>query len=83
MTGGENRGGALSDADGRFRLQAPPGDYLLRIVRIGFAPFETPLRLDPGDRLTRDFRIVSAALVLGGVEVEAERRTQCAGARCR
>ena len=74
MDGEEPRATALSDEDGRFTLGAlDPGRYAVRIARIGYGPYEDSVTLVAGETLRRDFALTPAAIVLGGVDVEAGR----------
>ena len=64
-----------TDADGRFHLVAPaPGTYTLRVLRIGYTPYDTPPRaVGPrGDSLT--IRIPAAPMLLAALTVTATDR---------
>ncbi len=53
----------VSSAEGRYSLRAAVGgDYTLRVLRIGYFPFETPVFLESGEYLNR-------TLVLSGTPV--------------
>jgi hypothetical protein len=48
----------VSSAEGRYRLRAgTPGSYLVRVLRIGYAPFSGPVVLEQGRTLTRDWEL--------------------------
>jgi outer membrane receptor protein involved in Fe transport len=67
--------GAQTDAAGRFRIQAAPGRYSLRAALLGYSPHRAdavvPAGGAPSDLGT--IRLASSVLVLGEVEVVAER----------
>ncbi|MBW3656988.1 MAG: carboxypeptidase regulatory-like domain-containing protein, partial [Gemmatimonadetes bacterium] len=67
--------GAQTDAAGRFRIRAAPGRYTLRAALLGHSPHRAdavvPARGAPADLGT--IRLASSVLVLGEVEVVAER----------
>ena len=52
-----------SDGKGEFQVQIvdATGEYLVRIEREGFTPFETTLPLEVGDQQNIDFRLVDIA----------------------
>jgi hypothetical protein len=57
-----------SDEDGSFRLEAPPGDYLLSAVRDDeAAPFVSPLALRPGEELNGIELMLDAGRTLSGI----------------
>ncbi len=67
-------GPVLTGTDGRFRLTgAPPGRYLLRVRRIGFAPEDRPITVEPGSTRTVSISLDFQALVLEGVRVGRDR----------
>lgn len=64
-----------TDADGRFQVVAPaPGTYSLRILRIGYSPYDiAPWAVGvQGDTFT--IRLPAAGLVLAGITVTATDR---------
>lgn len=64
-----------TDADGRFRVTAPtPGTYALRVLRIGYAPYDlTPWAVGAqGDTLT--IKLPAAGMLLAGITVTATDR---------
>jgi hypothetical protein len=70
-TGPERR--AQSGSDGRFSMLLPPGRYVVRARRIGFAERATET-LDlrrPNEGVTVELRLVPVPAVLGTVAVEA------------
>lgn len=73
---GTQRAGVLTDAAGRFVLQAPaPGRYTLRAERIGYAtPTSGPLELAAGE--TQELRMSASArpTALEGLVVRGKRR---------
>jgi hypothetical protein len=76
---GEQRGSVLTDAAGRFILQAPsPGRYRLRAERIGYPSTTSPvLELSAGQDL--DYRLTTASqtIELEGLVVKGSKR-RCA-----
>ena len=61
---------ATSDSLGRFALRGiKPGEHLIIVRRIGFAPFSTVLRFAPGDSLDADFLLVPVPQRLTKVDV--------------
>jgi hypothetical protein len=60
---GHRVGQAVSGSEGRYALGAPAaGSYILRVLRIGYLPFDSRLRLTIGETLSHN-------LVLTGVPV--------------
>jgi hypothetical protein len=52
---------ATSDAEGRFALQLPPGDYSARVIAAGMSPQVTPqLHIDVGGAAQFEFRLTVA-----------------------
>lgn len=62
-----------SGADGRFRIEAGPGRYTLRIERLGYAGVVRLVTLDPDAPLDLEIVLRPSAVLLEGVGVEAER----------
>jgi hypothetical protein len=70
------RRGALTNASGFYNVGGlQPGAYEVRVLRIGFTPTTTAVRLTVGEVTTRDFRIGEAAVQLGTVVATAQRST--------
>lgn len=69
---------ALSDADGRFRVEARgPGRYFLQVERIGFPTVATePFALAPGEALGYALALPAAPVTLEAIRVEGERRCE-------
>jgi hypothetical protein len=68
--------GALTDADGFFRISTPrEGRFMLRAERIGYRQTYTPfLELMQGDSLEVEFRIAADAVLLAPITVTATTR---------
>lgn len=66
----------LSDADGRFAIDAPgPGRYRLRVDRIGYASTESePFDVAAGEVVRRDARTAPEAVALEGLDVSGAPR---------
>lgn len=61
---------AVSGSEGRFSLRAPaPGGYLLRILRIGYLPVDSTVRLAEGETLTRMMALAGAPVALPEITV--------------
>jgi hypothetical protein len=73
---GAQVGGTLTDADGRFLIQAPqPGRYRLKAERIGFrSATSASLQLVAGQVLEYRMEISSQAIQLTGIVARGERR---------
>jgi len=73
---GVARAGALTDADGRFRILLPSsGVYTLSTQRIGYRTTTSPeLRVSPGQTLPYRMEVATEAIVLENLSVSAERR---------
>ena len=62
------RRGVATNASGFYFIAAvPPGNYVLRAQRIGFAPVERPVRMPVGETVTLDIAMREAAVVLEAV----------------
>lgn len=73
--GGRVGSPAPSSASGRFQLQAPrAGTYRLRILRIGFAPWETEVVLQPGPPVEREFTLRPQPVALPEITVAGVER---------
>src|SRR5687768_3653990 len=63
---------ASTDEAGSYMLQAPaPGAYRLRVQRIGYQPFESPMVLNARGDLTLPLRLAAVPVELAPVRVEA------------
>jgi len=73
---GVARAGALTDADGRFRILLPSsGVYTLSTQRIGYRTTTSPeLRVSPGQTLPYRMEVATEAIILENLSVSAERR---------
>lgn len=66
-----------TDAQGSFFLTAPaPGTYSLRVLRIGFAPFDVPPRVLRGRGDTLTIHLPDAGMLLSAITVTATDRCQ-------
>ncbi len=62
--------GALSDADGRFRIEnVPVGNRQLRVVRIGYQGGVTPVTVTAGGQSTVELRMTETAIALDQIVV--------------
>lgn len=61
--------GCSSDKEGRYRLRAPEGDYVLVVSAMGFATVEQPVSLKRGERIRRDIVLKPEAQQLEEVTV--------------
>lgn len=62
-----------TDADGTFRIEAPPARYTLRVTRLGYAEDVRLVTLTAGAPVELAIELRPAAVLLEGVGVEAER----------
>lgn len=71
---GDSVTAVLSDAEGRFSLEADdPGDYLLNAVGLGYRSSTTGVfELGDGGRISVEFRLEPVPIEIGGVEVLTE-----------
>lgn len=80
---------AVSDDQGRFRLQGPAGSFTLKVERLGYASLSRLVTLRAGETVDVEVEVQPAAVLLEGVGVEAarsrerERFEQTAGASVR
>jgi len=65
--------GALTRADGSYRLQVAPGRFAIRAYRIGFAARTDSVTVTAGGTATRDFSLARAAINIGQVVVTGTR----------
>lgn len=68
---GEQAAGAATDAEGRFSLNVPAGDYLLSVRYVGCVPLQTEVRVDDGADLG-DLVLLGDAERIESVEVKAQ-----------
>jgi hypothetical protein len=60
----------VSGSEGRFSIKAPaPGAYTLRVLRIGYLPVESMVRLSEGETLTRTMALAGAPVALPEITV--------------
>jgi hypothetical protein len=60
----------VSGTEGRFVLRAPsPGHYLLRVLRIGYFPFESPVVLEPDKYVDRTLALAGTPVSLPEISV--------------
>jgi hypothetical protein len=70
----ESLRGAESDDLGHYHMEPlAPGVYRLEIARLGFAPEEREVTVEPGRRSNVDFTLIAAAIEVEGISVEADR----------
>ncbi len=75
---GARVGQVPSTSSGRFQLQAPrAGTYHLRILRIGFPPWEATVTLADGALVDQRFRLASVPVTLPEITVAGDER--CGG----
>lgn len=75
--GGPARRTAEADSAGRWRLAGlAPGEYRLRVERLGYRPAERTVTLAAGGVQQVDFALVAAALDIAPVSVEVARERQ-------
>lgn len=67
---GRQVAGMATDAEGRFRLEAAPGQYTLQIQFLGFEPLRLPVRIEADNDLG-DFVLRSSATRIEDVVVAA------------
>lgn len=66
----------VTGASGRFRmLQVPPGQYLLVVRRIGYAPTSGVIEVPPADTVRLAYALVRSDRLLDTVRVKGERIT--------
>lgn len=65
--------GAVSREDGTYRVQALPGAYTVRAIRIGYATSTDSVIIDAGQTVTRDFVLTEMLLNLDQVVVTGSR----------
>jgi hypothetical protein len=67
--------GTRTSSDGDYAIVGlPPGSYVVRVQRVGFAPDSQRIRLLVGQRATLNFFMHETAVALTGVQVTAEPR---------
>ena len=67
--------GTRTSADGDYTVVGlAPGNYIVRVQRVGFAPDSQKIRLLVGQRATVNFIMHETAVALTGVQVTAEPR---------
>ena len=76
VAGGREVAGDLTDADGRFELQVPPGSYEVEVTSLGFATrvIETTVAAQAGEPMS--IALVAEAIQLNPIIVSASRRPQ-------
>ncbi len=73
---GAVRGGASTDAEGRFRIEGlPPGAYRVEASAVGFAPEARRVDVAAGQSVEAMFRLEAAAYDLSEIVVRAERES--------
>ncbi len=72
-SGGTSMVQGVSGTTGRFLLRAPhPGHFTLRVLRIGFAPWDTEVQLASGETLERTLVLTDLRVVLPEVKVQGQ-----------
>ena len=61
--------GCATDADGRYRIVSPPGEYTVVVTAVGYAAVERKVALRAGQRRGLDFRMREEAVQLDEVSV--------------
>lgn len=74
LRGDRQAAGGATDAEGRFRLTADTGRYLLSLRHVGYEPLERPLHLGPQGLDLGELRLTAAGI--GPVTVTAEAVTR-------
>lgn len=74
LRGDRQAAGGATDAEGRFRLTADTGRYLLSLRHVGYEPLERPLHLGPQGLDLGELRLTAAGI--GSVTVTAEAVTR-------
>jgi len=64
--------GALTGADGRFTLTAPPGSYEVRVQSIGYSTITRAVEVEPGETESLTFRMSVRAIELEQVVVSLD-----------
>ncbi len=71
---------ALSDEEGRYRLEAVPlGNVVVRVTRLGYATRRIFLYVAAGSEMLRDLFIAEQALAIEGITVTADAVSRAAG----
>jgi hypothetical protein len=63
---------ALTDSTGSYRLAAPPGRFVLRVTRVGYAPARQPITVSTAGTVIVDLEMARNALELRTVTVTAD-----------
>ncbi|GJQ20522.1 MAG: hypothetical protein HBSIN02_08770 [Bacteroidia bacterium] len=62
--------GAASDENGQYLMRGiPPGEYTIVVSSVGFRTVESPIRIEPGAVVTRDFFLAHSMVELNEVLV--------------
>ncbi len=71
--------GAASDLHGRYHIPSvPPGRYTIRVTFIGYKTVETPVKVQAGQTVVRDFRLQYVTLKGKAVTITAQAEGQAA-----
>ncbi|HJR52271.1 MAG TPA: TonB-dependent receptor [Gemmatimonadota bacterium] len=73
---GREIAGDLTDADGRFELQVPPGAYEVEVTSLGFATRRIETTVEAGAAAPMSIALVVEAVELNPIIVSASRRPQ-------
>lgn len=64
--------GGLTNAEGRFVIRAvPPGNHVVRVLRVGFAEQKKPITVAPGQQVTLELTLDPVAVSLAPVVTTA------------
>lgn len=66
--------GVMTRTDGSYRVALVPGNYELRVSRIGYAAARDSVRVEAAATVTRDFRLDQTGLALDQIVVVGSRR---------
>lgn len=72
----ENRQGAQTDSEGRYRLEIAPGNYTFCVQLMGYEPYEQFLTVNPGEKKVFPVTMVETGYALEEVVVEAKSAVQ-------
>ena len=66
--------GVSCDAQGRFCIDAPPGDQTLSVMAVGYAPLRTDVRVEP-DAPPRTLTLIAISVIDGSEALRGNLRT--------
>jgi outer membrane receptor protein involved in Fe transport len=65
--------GSVTDPDGNYSFEAPPGNYTLKATYLGYDPYEIKITVKAGETLVVDFKIAEKNRMLDQVVVSGSR----------